>query len=85
MNILDIINKKVIKGVISYDELKYVIDGYLNGSINDSEMSSLLMAIRLNNMTEQEIFDLVDVMINSVDNVKIIICFIVLLIITKIK
>lgn len=67
MNILTIIDKKKNKEVLSYDEIKYSIDGYLNGSIKDYQMSSLLMAILLNGMNDDETFYLTKVMIESGD------------------
>ena len=67
MNIIDIINKKREKQELSKEEIKYAINGYLDGSIKDYQMSSLLMAIAINSMTEQETFDLTDVMLKSGD------------------
>lgn len=67
MNILDIINKKVVNEPLSYEEIKFVIDGYLDDSIKDYQMSSLLMAIVLNGMTVRETINLTDIMIKSGD------------------
>ena len=67
MNIIDIINKKREKQELSKEEIEYAINGYLDGSIKDYQMSSLLMAIAINSMTEQETFDLTDVMLKSGD------------------
>lgn len=67
MNIIDIINKKREKQELSKEEIKYAINGYLDGSIKDYQMSSLLMAIAINSMTEQETFDLTDIMLKSGD------------------
>lgn len=65
MNIIDIINKKRLKNILNYDELKFVVDGFLNGTVLDSQMSALLMAIVINGMTDQETFDLTEIMLNS--------------------
>lgn len=65
MNIIDIINKKRLKNELSSEEIKFVIDGYLNGDIKDYQMSSLLMAITINGMTDSETIDLTDVMLKS--------------------
>lgn len=65
MNIIDVINKKRKKEELSYDELKYAFLGYLNKEIADYQMSSLLMAICLNGLTERETFDLCDIFIKS--------------------
>ena len=65
MNIIDIINKKRLGKILKEQELKYVIDGYLDGSIADYQMSSLLMAIVLQGMTDHEIITLTKLMLNS--------------------
>lgn len=67
MNIIDIINKKRLKQSLTDEELKYVIDAYLSGEIKDYQMSSLLMAIVLNGMEDNEIFSLTKYMANSGD------------------
>lgn len=71
MNILEIINKKVHKEELSYDELKFVVDGYLDGSVMDYQMSSLLMAILLNDMTSKEIVNLTNIMADSGDKLDL--------------
>ena len=67
MNIVDIINKKRLNNELSHDELDFAFNGYLNGTVKDYQMSSLLMAICINGMTDTEIFDLVDIFIKSGD------------------
>lgn len=67
MNIINIINKKRLKETLTDEEIKYVIDGYLNGSIKDYQMSSLLMAILLNDMDNSEIYSLTKYMALSGD------------------
>lgn len=67
MDIIQIIEKKRLKGELSYKELEYAVTGYVNGVIPDYQMSSLLMAIVLNGMTDEEVFDLTDIMIRSGD------------------
>ena len=67
MNIIDIINKKRLKQSLTDEDIKYVIDGYLSGEIKDYQMSSLLMAIVLNGMKDDEIFSLTKYMANSGD------------------
>ena len=58
MNIIDIINKKRLKETLTDEEIKYVVNGYLNNEIKDYQMSSLLMAILLNDMENSEIYSL---------------------------
>ena len=67
MNTVEIINKKREKHVLSKEELSFIFNGYLNGSVKDYQMSSLLMAICINGMSDEEIFDLVDIFIKSGD------------------
>ena len=65
MNIVDIINKKRLKGTLTREELEYAFNSYLNKEVTDYQMSSLLMAISINGMTDEEVFDLTDIYINS--------------------
>ncbi len=65
--ILDIIDKKRLGKELSYKELDYVFNGYLNGEVADYQMSSLLMAICINGMTDEEIFALTKIFIDSGD------------------
>ncbi len=65
--ILDIINKKRLGEELSYKELDFFFNSYLNGTIADYQMSSLLMAICINGMTDEEIFSLTKIFIDSGD------------------
>lgn len=65
--ILDIINKKRLGLELSYQELSQVFNGFLNGDVYDYQMSSLLMAICINGMTDEEIFSLTKLFIDSGD------------------
>ena len=65
MNIIDIINKKRTYQSLNDEEIKYMIDGYLNGEIKDYQMSALLMAILLNDMENEEIYSLTKYMADS--------------------
>ena len=67
MNIVDIINKKRVKEELTREELEMAFNGYLKGFVKDYQMSSLLMAICINGMSERETFDLVDIFIKSGD------------------
>ncbi len=60
-----LIEKKVQKKELSFEEIEYIIKNYLNNQIKDYQVSALLMAITLNGMTEQETINLTEVMINS--------------------
>ncbi len=50
---------------LNKEQIKYFIEGYTNDSIPDYQMSSLLMAIFLNGMDEQETNELTQAMIDS--------------------
>lgn len=65
MNIIDIIEKKKKNLELSKEEITYFINGYLDGSVADYQVSALLMAIYFNGMTEEETFNLTEVMLNS--------------------
>ena len=65
--ILDIIDKKRLGKELSYKELSYFFNGYLNGDICDYQMSSFLMAVCINGMTDEEVFALTKIFIDSGD------------------
>lgn len=65
MNIIDIIIKKKNKECLNEEEIKYVVNGFTSGTIPDYQMSSLLMAIVLNGMTDEETIYLTKYMLLS--------------------
>jgi len=65
MNIIDIIDKKRKKEILTDEEIKYVVNGFVSGEIKDYQMSSLLMAIVINDMNNEEIYSLTKYMLNS--------------------
>ena len=65
--IKDILNLKRLGHSLSRQELEFVFMGYLRGEVESYQMSSLLMAICINGMSKREIFDLVDIFIESGD------------------
>ena len=67
MIVVDIINKKRLGKELSYKELDFIFNGYLDGSVKDYQMSSLLMAICINGMTDEEIYALTKIFIDSGD------------------
>lgn len=62
---IDIINKKRCGLELSLEELKTAFIGYLEGRVPDYQMASLLMAICINGMSEEETFILTDLFLNS--------------------
>ena len=71
MTILDVIEKKRRKESLTQEDINFWIDGMLSGEIKDYQVSSLLMAIVLNGMDEDEIFYLTDAMIRSGDTIDL--------------
>ena len=65
--ILDLINKKRLGKELTYQELDYFFNGYLNGDIANYQMSAMLMAICINGMSDEEIFALTKIFIDSGD------------------
>ena len=65
--IVDIINKKRLGEELSFHELDLFFNGYLEGKVKDYQMSSLLMAICIQGMSEEEVFSLTKVFIDSGD------------------
>ena len=62
-----IIEKFNLGKTLTYDELSYFFNGYLSNDITDEEMTIVLKDICANGLSEQEIFDLVDIFIKSGD------------------
>lgn len=65
MNACDIIFKTKRKQPLSYDEMKWFIDGYVNGSIPDYQVSAWLMAVCFNPLTKEETKNLTIIMRDS--------------------
>lgn len=61
----EILDKKKRGAVLSSDEIKWVINGLMNKTVTEYQMSALLMAIFINGMTTQETADLTDAMLYS--------------------
>ncbi|AXE60836.1 thymidine phosphorylase [[Mycoplasma] phocae] len=65
MRFIDIITKKSEKKELTKEEIKFFIDGYVKEFIPDYQVSALLMAIRLNGLTDTETAYLTDAMMHS--------------------
>jgi len=61
----EIIKKKRDGGVLSKEELEFLIKGYLDGKIADYQVSALLMAIYFQGLNTEEVFNLTDIMLRS--------------------
>lgn len=71
MRVVDIILKKRNGGVLTKDELHFIIDGYVKGEIPDYQISSLLMAICFKGLNSEERKNLTIEMLNSGDKVDL--------------
>ena len=70
MDILEIIDKKEKGGELNKAEIDYAVMGYVNGEIPDYQISVLLEVIDMNGMSDKEMIDLTDVMLNSGDKLE---------------
>lgn len=61
----EIIKQKRDGKEISKEQIHSFVNGYLKGDIPEYQMSALLMSIFFNGMSDDEIFALVDIMLNS--------------------
>ena len=71
MNMYDIIDKKRHGNVLNKEEIEYFVNGYVNGTIPDYQMSSLLMAICCNGMDNNEVTNLTLAMADSGDKLDL--------------
>lgn len=67
MRMYDLILKKKQGGELSTDEIRYMIEGFTEGSIPDYQMSAMTMAICFRGMTPRETVDLTLAMRDSGD------------------
>ena len=71
MRIIDLILKKKRGEVLSREEIKFFIDGYVSDDIPDYQVTALLMAIYFQGMNKQETTDLTLAMVDSGDKVDL--------------
>ena len=67
MRMYDLIMKKRNGGKLSQPEIKYMIEGYTDGSIPDYQMSAMLMAIWFKGMDDEEITEMTKIMARTGD------------------
>ena len=67
MRMVDLILKKRDGEIHTREELQFMIDGYVDGTIGDEQISAWLMAVYFRGMTEAETADLTDIMQHSGD------------------
>ncbi len=71
MRAIDIIEKKNKNEILEYDEIKYMVNSYVKGKINDKTMSDFLWLIYNNGLTIDETIALTDVMIKSGETIDL--------------
>ena len=65
MNAVSIIEKKKRGAILTREEIAFIVNGYVDGTVPDYQVSAWLMAVNLIGMSEEETFALTDVMLNS--------------------
>lgn len=65
MRIIDIINKKVENQTLTKEEIDFFIKEYVAENVPDYQATALLMAIRLNGLSDAETAQLTDAMMHS--------------------
>jgi pyrimidine-nucleoside phosphorylase len=71
MRMVDIIEKKRLGEINTQAEIDFLIDGYVKGNIPDYQISSWLMAVYFQGMTEEEAFHLTKAMLYSGDTIDL--------------
>ncbi|HEY0260279.1 MAG TPA: thymidine phosphorylase, partial [Lacisediminihabitans sp.] len=66
-DVVDLIRAKRDRGVLSTEQIQWLIDAYTRGYVADEQMAAMAMAIFLNGMERREIRDLTMAMIASGD------------------
>jgi len=65
MNVVELIRKKRDGGILTGDEISFLIKSYTHNKIPDYQFSALLMAILLRGMNQEETSYLTNAMLNS--------------------
>lgn len=71
MRAYDVIMKKRDGHILSKEEIKFMVMGYVKGDIPDYQMSAFLMAVYLKGMNDKETTDLTLVFVDSGDKVDL--------------
>ena len=71
MRMYDLIEKKRNGGILSSEEITYMVNGYVDGAIPDYQMSAMLMAVYFQGMTDEETSVLTDRVAHSGDMVDL--------------
>ncbi len=71
IRVCDIIDKKKNGLALTAGEIKELVEGYTKGRIPDYQMSAFLMAVYFQGMTEEEVFDMTQVMLHSGEQISL--------------
>jgi pyrimidine-nucleoside phosphorylase len=71
MLMTDLIAKKRDGGALEKDEIQFMIDGYVGGTVPDYQMSAMCMAILFRGMDSRETLDLTMAMMNSGEKIDL--------------
>ena len=71
MRMVDLIEKKRDGGILTDDEIRFIIRGFTDGSIPDYQMSAFAMTVFYKGMTDHETAVLTDAMMRSGDTVDL--------------
>lgn len=71
MRAVDLIHKKRLGEPLTREEIKFLVDGYVNGQIPDYQMSALCMAIVFQGMDEKETADLTQAIVESGEQIDL--------------
>lgn len=66
-------DKRILSGntTLSKEEIQFIVEGYVNGSIPDYQISAFLMAVYFNGMTFEETSALTESMLNSGETINL--------------
>ncbi len=71
MRMVDLIEKKRDGGILSDDEIRFIIEGFTQGAIPDYQMSAFAMTVFYRGMTDHETAVLTDAMMRSGDTIDL--------------
>lgn len=71
MSVISIIEKKKRKESLTKEEIEFVVNGFLDRTVLESQMSAFLMAVYFNGMDDEETYYLTDVMLKSGDIIEL--------------
>ena len=71
MRAYDCIRKKRDGYALTEEEMRFLVNGYVEGSIPDYQMAAFLMAVYYKGMTEEEISIMTDIVTHSGDTVDL--------------